>query len=168
MHIVNDVKLREPDESIEANLPRLYVDKLPLNSNDIMSKEEFRKWSHLRHFIDEIPDVDSSIPVGLLIGNNVPRLMEPYEVIRAPCESAPYAIRYLLGWSRAGPMKNSNEKLSIYRTNVVAVSPTGTLMVECSRDKSEERQLDVVDFFDKKYKEDFQKRCIKRISLKIV
>ena len=49
---------------------------------------------------------DLQIPVGLLIGANCPKALQPLEVIPA-VNDGPYAVRTNLGWSIVGPISNS-------------------------------------------------------------
>ena len=80
-------------------LPPLYViERIPAERSDIMSQDDIKKWPHLRAL--NIPELKSE--VELLIGSNVPHAMEPWEVIHAPSESNPFAIRTKLGWVVCG------------------------------------------------------------------
>ncbi len=48
-----------------------------------------------------LPAIDAD--VELLIGMNVPRALEPLEVIRS-VDKGPYAIKTMLGWTVNGPL----------------------------------------------------------------
>lgn len=48
----------------------------------------------------EIPVIDADLE--LLIGTNVPKVMEPWEVVHSMGDG-PYAVRTLLGWVVSGP-----------------------------------------------------------------
>lgn len=57
-------------------------------------------WSHLKHI--HLPQVDEEIE--LLIGTNVPKALEPLEVV-CSANDGPYAVRTLLGWMVNGPLE---------------------------------------------------------------
>ena len=57
-------------------------------------------WPHLRDL--ELHDIDSE--VCLMIGNNVPEAMEPWDVIHGNA-GEPFAVKTKLGWVVNGPMK---------------------------------------------------------------
>ena len=66
----------QPNESEPISLPRVYMqDMLPIKENEIPSHSSLLKYSHLSHLVNEIPDRDPSIPVGLLIGVNCPKAL---------------------------------------------------------------------------------------------
>jgi hypothetical protein len=125
-------------------LPELYiVDKLPLDGDDI--REEIENWPHLKSVKEKITmyNLKSAKPLGLLIGNESPRLLEPYDVIRPSIDSGgPYAIEYLLGWSAVGPCSEMSTKASgkVNRSDMVAVTEIGTVLRADSEFKTEEQR----------------------------
>ena len=98
--------LERPDCLRETvHLPKVYSrTNLPVNSNDVARPSAVRLWSHLKRVADEMPEFDSSIPVGLLIGANCPRALEPCEVQQG-FNGGPYAYRSRLGWCIVGPLE---------------------------------------------------------------
>ena len=67
---------------------------------------DIRIWSDLEEV--NIPPIDHSI--GLLIGINALRALEPWRIIKS-VGSGPYAVKTLLGWVINGPL-GSDENLS--------------------------------------------------------
>lgn len=59
--------------------------------------------SHLKSV--QVPCINAEI--GLLIGTNVPKALEPQEVIHSVNEG-PYAVRTALGWTVNGPLRDGN------------------------------------------------------------
>ena len=70
-----------------------------MNRCNVQQQEDLHKWPHLQHVY--LPKTDTD--VELLIGRNVPRALEPLEVIRS-VEEGPYAIKTRLGWTVNGPL----------------------------------------------------------------
>lgn len=49
----------------------------------------------------ELPKIDA--PIGLLIGNDVPKALEPKQVT-ASNDGGPYAVKTIFGWTLNGPL----------------------------------------------------------------
>ena len=80
-------------ESSFVLLPVVYSqESLPVSRDQIPSQHDVDRWDYLSHI--DIPSLDADI--GILIGNNVPRAVEPWEVINSEGDG-PYAVRTLLG-----------------------------------------------------------------------
>ena len=75
---------------------------LPISSESIPRQEDVDRWSHLKGI--RIAELDAR--VGLLIGHDVPKALEPKEV-KESREGGPYATRTLLGWAINGPLGRS-------------------------------------------------------------
>lgn len=63
------------------------------------------KWPHLKEI--RIQDIEAG--VGLLIGTNVPKALEPWKVVNST-GNGPYATRTVLGWVVNGPLQKENHK----------------------------------------------------------
>lgn len=81
------------------------VATIPVNKKNIPKQEDVDMWPHLNQV--RIPHIDG--PIGLLIGRNAPKAMEPVELIRSMNEG-PYAIRTVLGWTVSAPLREDNPK----------------------------------------------------------
>jgi hypothetical protein len=73
--------------------------KLPVAKEDIPSQSDVDRWPYLEGV--NLHQVDAN--VDILIGNDVPKALEPKE-IRESENGGPYAIRTLLGWTVNGPL----------------------------------------------------------------
>ena len=83
--------------SVMVQLPTVYSrNSIPMDADDIPSKKYLGKWDYLDRVSRTFPET-TNIPVGLLIGRNCPKAMEPVEVIPSEGEG-PYAYRTRLGW----------------------------------------------------------------------
>ncbi|XP_071825532.1 uncharacterized protein [Apostichopus japonicus] len=84
-------------------LPTVYIQKrIPVNKEDIVTQDDLRKWPYLRRV--SIPD-SKATEVGLLIGQNAHKSLEPWEVVNSQGDG-PYAVRTCLGWTVNGPIKS--------------------------------------------------------------
>lgn len=88
------------DNSID--LPSIYTQpELPVSRKDRISLDDLQTWPHLSDIhIDRIT-LDSDI--GLLIGVNVPKAMEPWDIIPSK-DNGPFAMKTILGWVINGPI----------------------------------------------------------------
>jgi len=84
-----------------VDLPPIFTQPtLPVSRKDVISSHDLHKWPHLRDVPLEKIDSD----VGLLIGINVPKVMEPWDVIPS-IDNGPFAVKTLLGWVINGPLE---------------------------------------------------------------
>lgn len=89
----------ENDQYVE--LPHVFTqNKIPVKKENIPSQEDVDQWSYLREV--KIPKIGSD--VGLLIGCNVPKALEPWKVINSQ-GNGPYAVKTILGWTINGPLR---------------------------------------------------------------
>lgn len=113
--LLSGLKIRDLNGDTTIELPSLYTQsKSPVSKKDTMTSEDLQKRPHLRYiFIDTI-----NSDVGLLIGVNVRKAMDPWDVI-ANVHKGPFAIKSLFGWIINGPLDTRWER-STYETYVTA------------------------------------------------
>ncbi|KAK4326945.1 hypothetical protein Pmani_002549 [Petrolisthes manimaculis] len=96
--IVTGMEICDPDEN---NI--IYtLEKIPVAQEDIPRNDDFRSWPHLQCI--DLPAFN--VDIGLMIGNNVPQAMEPWELINSQKEGGPFALRTKLGWIVYGPTED--------------------------------------------------------------
>ena len=84
---------------------------LPVGDEDVVTPNKIKEWKYLEKIVDEITQVEK-ISIGILIGGNCSRALEPLEVI--PCKNGgPYAFRPLLGWCIVGPVGTVGNEASV-------------------------------------------------------
>ena len=92
------------------NLPKTFSrqDFSVSDQKNPITKEIIQHWPHLHPIRDHLLRVgdDHSKRVGILIGANCPKAIQPLKVIPSPVESGPYAFETNLGWCIAGPLSN--------------------------------------------------------------
>lgn len=87
-----------------CELPKIYTqESMPVHRENIPRQSDLQGWPHLKHV--HLPEIDSEI--DLLMGTNVPKVLEPLQVIQS-VNSGPYAIRTMLGWTVNGPLKGDS------------------------------------------------------------
>ncbi|XP_028312818.1 uncharacterized protein LOC114469473 isoform X2 [Gouania willdenowi] len=97
-------------------LPEVYAqDNIPVTKDNIPHQEDIISWPHLKEV--KLPTIEAEI--GLLIGANVPKAMEPLQVVNS-VDDGPYAVRTILGWTVNGPLKGGSEMDSDKLTEVTA------------------------------------------------
>lgn len=112
-------------ENIYIDLPEIYTYKdIPVSKENIPVQEDLKRWPHL-HGI-ELPHIKADI--GLLIGCDVHKAMEPWEIIHSE-DNGPYAVRTILGWVINGPLSGDGCTTS-EREKVVSVSRISIAKVE--------------------------------------
>ena len=98
--------------SIWLNLPKMYARRnLPVDKEEIATPARISKWEYLKPISNEIVQ-DEDIVVGLLIGANCMKALEPMKIIPSK-EDGPYAYKTLLGWCIVGPIINTETERSI-------------------------------------------------------
>ncbi len=77
---------------------------MPVHKGNIPRETDLQRWPYLKTV--HSPEIEAGIE--LLIGTNVPKALEPLEVIRS-VNDGPYAIRTILGWTVNGPLFKDGE-----------------------------------------------------------
>nr|XP_034339443.1 uncharacterized protein LOC105341007 [Crassostrea gigas] len=114
-YILSGLEITDVNGDNPIDLPPIYTQpELPVSRKDIISLEDLQRWPHLSDIhIDRIP-IDSDI--GLLIGVNVPKAMEPWDIIPSK-DNGPFAMKTILGWVINGPIDTVPEN-GIFNTFV--------------------------------------------------
>lgn len=84
-------------------LPEVYThSEIPVTKENIPTQDDIMEWPYLSEV--QLTTVDKE--VGLLIGLNCPKALEPWKVVHSE-GNGPYAVKTQLGWVINGPL-NSN------------------------------------------------------------
>jgi len=93
----------------KISLPTTYSrDSLYCHEEEIPTANKIKHYNYLQPILEKLPDYDPSLVLGIIIGANCPKALEPQEIIPST-SSGPYASRSLLGWRVIGPMKPTAE-----------------------------------------------------------
>ena len=100
------------DGSTWIKMPRIYNRKhLPVDKKEVATPDKIEEWDYLKTISPEITQIDD-VEVGLLIGANCMKALEPLKVI-ASNTGGPYAYQTRLVWCIVGPISNMVGKDSI-------------------------------------------------------
>ncbi len=103
-HVFTELEISGLNENNFVDLPQVFSQKeIPVKKENIPQQKDVKKWKYL----DEVhlPQIDAGI--GLLIGTNVPKILEPWKVINSR-EDGPFAVKTILGWIVNGPLDREN------------------------------------------------------------
>ncbi|KAK7899128.1 hypothetical protein WMY93_019981 [Mugilogobius chulae] len=117
-----EVAALQGEEFLE--LPKVYTqESMPVYKGNIPTNKNIHKWPHLRHI--HLPQIDAGIE--LLIGSNIPRALEPLEVV-CSVGGGPFATRTMLGWTVNGPLgrcdgeaQSEQSHITVNRVSVVSL-----------------------------------------------
>ncbi|XP_072035816.1 uncharacterized protein [Amphiura filiformis] len=118
---LSGLEVTDADGKVNIELPNVYTqDSIPVKVEDMVSKEDLTPWPYLQEIT--VPELRKGQRVDLLIGNNVPRALEPLEVIQSQ-HDGPYACRSALGWEIHGLTKSratstTTSMASVHRISV--------------------------------------------------
>lgn len=100
--LINGLEVTDLSGKSCIPLPGVYVQpSIPVARDEITRQHDLERWSYLHDV--QIQEIDAD--VGLLIGNNVPKALEPLEVVNSQ-EDGPFACRSMLGWMVYGCATN--------------------------------------------------------------
>lgn len=99
-HVIRGLEVCSLDGNSFIGLPEVFTQKaIPVSQENIPTEMDIKGWSYLK----EVHLRPIRAEVGLLIGANVPKALEPLRVISSQGEG-PYAVLTSLGWTINGPL----------------------------------------------------------------
>lgn len=117
-YILSGLEVAELDGENFYPLSEVFTQReMPVTIDNMVTAEELTKWPYLSKV--RIPNVKAK--VGLLIGTNAPRVLEPWEIINSQ-NNGPYAVRTKLGWVVNGPL-NGGSGTPVPSATVNRISP---------------------------------------------
>ena len=135
-------------------LPRTFTrSDLPVGNDDITKPSQLRKWKYLEKITDQLTYSDD-ISVGLLIGANCTKALEPIEILHSR-NGGPYAFKTRLGWCVVGPVnRTKGNKVSC---NQIAVNQADTKEVgrHFFQFKKEVKENDLPEMLKQMYNHEF-------------
>lgn len=98
--MVNGMEISALDSNEYLELPEVYSHSaIPVKAENIPDQEDIKQWPYLHQV--KLPRIKAEI--GLLIGNNVPKALEPWMIINSQGKG-PFAVKTTLGWTVNGPL----------------------------------------------------------------
>ena len=105
----------------QVELPKMFSQPfIPINKEEIPTLSKIKKWKHLERVHEHIiPDDCYGLSVGLLIGANCPKALEPHAIISSK-DNGPFAVKTALGWCVSGPMRANPKPYQVqcYLSNI--------------------------------------------------
>lgn len=127
-HVISDLEVCGLEEKIYIDLPRVFTQSnIPVKRENIPLQKDVDQWPYLHGVC--ISHLDAE--VGLLIGMDVYKAMEPREIINSK-DDGPYAVRTALGWVINGPLISTaaNQELVSHSVNRISVSNVESLLTQ--------------------------------------
>ena len=114
---VEGLLVRNVNNKDWSKLSTVYTrEDLDIDGDVRLSSESIENWPYLSKISDQISECFGG-KVGILIGSNCPKLIEPIRVI--PSENkGPYAFETKLGWCIVGPLNSDSLAFSCHRVSV--------------------------------------------------
>lgn len=108
-------------------LPNVYTQReIPVTQEQVNTTEALKKWPYLKEV--HIPSIKAD--VGLLIGMNAPKLLEPWKVINSQ-GNGPYAVKTVLPWVVNGLVDHCRtERDTVVYANCISVSDSANMLVK--------------------------------------
>lgn len=104
-YLLTDLEVSGINDNNFIDLPKVYTQKsIPVAAENIPTQEDVERWPYLSEV--RIPRINAD--VGLLIGNNVHKALEPWQVVSSR-GNGPYAVRTALGWTVNGPLRDHTD-----------------------------------------------------------
>ena len=155
--VISGMKVASSRDSSKdwLELPDTYTKKyLPVGKEDVATPSKLKNWGHLERILDKINE-DDNISVGLLMGANCTKALEPIDVIPSK-NNGPYAIKTRLGWCIVGPVNGTQSRQGIH-CNRIAVKQADTKDVgkHYFQTKTSVEENDVRDMLTRLYNLEF-------------
>lgn len=149
-------------------LPTSYTkEALKCHGEEVPTPDKIQDWLHLQHISDKLTDYDPGLSLGLIIGANCPKILEPQEVIPS-VNDGPYASRSILGWRIIGPISGKAGSIACHRigTRIPIVDATTNMYSRCNLAlDTDVKENSLTNVLEKMYHHDFpevnsEKMCL--------
>jgi len=111
------------DHPIE--LPKIFTKEDLSWSKNVPTPELAHRWKHLRNIPKDLPPQFPDARIGLLIGSNCPKVLEPVDVLASE-DGGPFAIKTFAGWAIVGPLYMCGKEHPIVICHRVAAKEVGS------------------------------------------
>ena len=154
--VIEGLQVAQVDDTLNKwlTLPRTFAkSELPVDSDDVTNPCELKKWKYLDHIINQLKWKENP-DVGLLIGANCTKALEPIEMIQSR-NGGPYAFRTRLGWCVVGPVNNSNNRRISCNRITVKQADSNEVGMHYFQSNMEVKEQNVPEMLKKIYNHDF-------------
>ena len=142
------------DDSSWFALPTLYARKaIPVDKEEIATPAKIEEWKHLMPISNEIVQRDD-VQVGLLIGANCMKALEPTQIIHS-VGGGPYAYKSRLGWCIVGPINCITEEITMSCNRVAVKDVSSKLASHHFAMENSIKNISLEKMFQTIYQHDF-------------
>lgn len=130
-HILSDLEICGLEENKYTDLPSAFTQpEIPVKKEDIPHQEDIQRWSYLKEV--RLPSIKAEI--GLLIGANAYKAIEPWQVINSQ-DDGPYDVRTAIEWIVNGPirrdhLRDPDAELESVTANRISVANIEELLIQ--------------------------------------
>ena len=136
------------------DLPKTYrKPELPVDNADITQPSQLKQWKYLGHITNQL-NLEDNLPVGLLIGANCVKALEPLEILQSRNEG-PYDFKTRLGWCIVGSVNQNNKNTVSCNRIAVRQADTRQVGTHFFQVENEVRDNEISDMLKKTYNHDF-------------
>ena len=136
------------------DLPKTYrKPELPVDNADITQPSQLKQWKYLGHITNQL-NLEDNLPVGLLIGANCVKALEPLEILQSRNEG-PYDFKTRLGWCIVGSVNQNNKNTVSCNRIAVRQADTRQVGTHFFQVENEVRDNEISDMLKKIYNHDF-------------
>ena len=129
-----------------------------MEDEDIATPDKIKDWEYLKRIADKIIQ-KKDISIGLLIGGNCSKALEPLEVIPSK-DGGPYAFRTLLGWCIVGPIGEITSCKTVSHNRIPVQNMTSkTVASHYFAMETEVKDAGIKQMLHKMYAADFSDHC---------
>ena len=129
-----------------------------MGDEDIATPDKIKDWKYLERIADKIIQ-KKDISIGLLIGGNCSKALEPLEVIPSK-DGGPYAFRTLLGWCIVGPIGEITSCKTVSHNRIPVQDKTSkTVASHYFAMETEVKDAGIKQMLHKMYAADFSDHC---------
>lgn len=123
--VLNGLVVTDVNGDNILQLPKVFTKEDLSTCEDVPTPELAYRWEHLKRIATNLPPQLPDAKIGLLIGSNCPKALEPLDVL-ASQDGGPFAIKTFAGWAIVGPLYMSNKELPVVNCNRVAAKEVGS------------------------------------------
>ncbi|PFX13125.1 hypothetical protein AWC38_SpisGene22820 [Stylophora pistillata] len=107
--VLNGIAVTDLKGDNTVQLPKIFTKNDLSTSENVLTPALAHRWKHFKGIEAELPPQLPDAKIGLLIGSNCPKALEPIEVLASE-DGGPFAIKTFAGWAIVGPLYMCSER----------------------------------------------------------
>ena len=101
--VLNGLVVTDLNGDHPIQLPKIFTKEDLSTPITLPMPELAHRWKHLRNIAKDLPPQLPDARIGLLIGSNCPKALEPVDVLASE-DGGPFAIKTFAGWAIVSPL----------------------------------------------------------------